>query len=386
MWSNSAKNNKPYGITTASEMIGIIEETTTRILERTPGPVVRYRLLRDVLKKTPDCPEIQQAKDNLKHSRYIQELEKEQRADGGWGAFHSRSTLLKQKIPSTEAGVERALALGLDASHPILQKASAYVLDIMRGKIAFPGYHEKNDRWHTGMRLFLASTLSLIYPCHPDLNGDRELWHKIARRTFQSGKYSEEDEIKAHADLTGATVKGSYLVLSSRYQLNILGSIPGTLSELLETALLQWLWERSGGIGYLEIPLNQPPPTKPGSFDRWLASLEMLARLFPSWVHFAQSSIEWLWRRRNQQGYWDFGPRPSSTSFLPLSDNWRNKQNRLFDWTTRILILLRRYCEEVVSQKSRAPGTFKGFELNPYAPSLNKSKIPRKAWERGIKG
>jgi hypothetical protein len=327
------------------EMIGVIEETAMKILEQTPGAVVRHRLLRDVLKRASNCPELQQAKNNLKYSQCIQELEQEQRENGGWGAFHSRSTRLKQKTPSTEVGVERALSLGLDASHPILQKALAYILAIMQGDIEFPDYHEKNDRWPTGMRLFLASTLSLIYPDHPALNDDRKLWHEIARRTFQSGRYSEQDEINAHTELTFATVKDSYLVLNNRYQLNILGSIPGMLSEELEIALLQWLSERSDGIGYLEIPLNQPCPSKPGSFDRWLTSLEMLSRLFPAWIRFAQSSIDWLWMQRDERGYWDLGSRPSSMSFLPLSDNWRNKQDRLFDWTTRVLILLRKHYE-----------------------------------------
>lgn len=326
-------------------MIEVIEETAYKILEQDPGIIVRYRLLRDVINKAPNCPEILQAKDNLGKSLCIQELGKEQWANGGWGAFHSRSTLLKQKIPSTEVGVERALALGLEASHPVLHRASAYILDIMHGKTPFPDYNERNDRWQTGVRLFLASTLSLIFPDHPDLNGDRELWCEIARRSFQSGRYNEEDEIKAHHDLTGATVKDSYLVLNGMYQLNILGSKPGTISDELERAMLKWLWEKPRGIGYLTVPLNQPPLAKPGAFDRWLTSLEMLARLFPSWAHFAQSSVEWLWYQKDQEGYWDFGPRPGSISSLPLSDNWRARQNRKFDWTTRILILLGKYEE-----------------------------------------
>ncbi len=143
-------------------MIDIIKESATKILEQTPGDVVRYRLLRDVLGEASDSPELQRARDGLKRSRCIQELANEQWADGGWGVFHSRSTRLKQKIFSTEAGVERALSLGLDASHPILRNASAYILDVMQGHIVFPDYHEKNDRWQTGMRLFLASTLPII--------------------------------------------------------------------------------------------------------------------------------------------------------------------------------------------------------------------------------
>lgn len=145
--------------------LDIIKETTAKILEQTPEVVVRYCLHRDVLKLSPDAPEMQAAKENLKLSRCIQDLASEQREDGGWGAFHS--------------------------------------------------------------------------------------------------------------------------------------------------------------------------------------SLEMLARLFPSWIHFAQSSIAWLWEQRNQQGYRDFGPRPGSKSYLPLSDSWRDRKNRQFDWTTRILILLRKYYDDI---------------------------------------
>lgn len=305
--------------------------------------------MRDVLKLSPDSPELKEAHENLKHSRCIQELAAEQWFDGSWGVFHSRSTRLIQKIPSTEVGVERARALGLDGSHPILQKVASYILNIMQGNIPFSDYPEKNDRWQTGVRLFLASTLSLIHPDHSVLEPDRWLWCEIATRTFQSGQYLEEDEINAHAMLTGATVKDSYLVIGNRYQLNILGSIQGTLSRELEMELLRWLWSRRQGIGYLEVPLYSPPPHKPGIVDRWLASLEMLARLFPSWVQFAQPSIDWIWAQRNTQGYWDFGPKPSSMAHLPLSDTWKERDNRQIDWTTRVLILLRQYYEHLAT-------------------------------------
>ncbi|MEW5721380.1 MAG: hypothetical protein AB1817_22325, partial [Chloroflexota bacterium] len=206
-----------------------LEKIATSVLAQNPSPVVRYRLLRDVLRRPRGNSELEQARANLDASRCVCELADEQRDDGGWNAFHSRGTKLKQKIASTEVGVERALALGLDASHPILQKARAYIVNVMTGAIRFPDYHEKNDRWETGMRLFLASTLSLIQPDHPLLDADRKLWRAIAARTFQSGKYRAEDEIRAHAELTGATVKDSYLVLNNRYALNLLGSLPGLL-------------------------------------------------------------------------------------------------------------------------------------------------------------
>jgi hypothetical protein len=328
-------------------MIDRIERTAAMILERSPGPVVRYRLLGDVLEKAPDSPEMRQARRHVEHSLCVRELACGQQAGGGWGAFHSRSARPHQRIPSTEVGVERAVSLGLDPGHPILRKASDYVRSIMQGATAFPDRHERNDRWPTGMRLFLASTLSLIHPGHPALDQDRALWHEIARRSFRSGEYREQDEIDAHADLTGASVRNSYLVLDSRYQLNILGSVPGVLSMELEEALLEWLWQRPDGVGYLGIPLSQPPPTKPGQFDRWMASLETLSRSFPMWVRHAQPATEWLWEQQSERATWDLGPRPQASSFLPLSDNWRSRKNRVFDWTARVLILLRAYHESV---------------------------------------
>jgi hypothetical protein len=280
------------------------------------------------------------------------ELAAEQHADGSWGAFHSGSTNTNQKIPSTEVGVARARALGLDATHPILQNARAYIVSMMKGARAFPDYHEKNDRWQAGMRLFLAATLALIQPDHPLLDTDRKLWGEIARRAFQSGRYRAQDKITAHAALTGATVQNSYLVLNGRYQLTLLSAMPGTLARELERALLGWVWKNPNGIGYLELPLAHPPPQKLGQCDRWLASLEILARGFPSWVARAQPAIQWLWRQRDARGWWDFGARPGSLENLPLSDDWRAKQNRAFDWTTRVLVLLKNfYADQNVSAR-----------------------------------
>jgi hypothetical protein len=321
-----------------------LEHTALAILARDPEPVVRYRLLRDVLRRPAGDPDLEQARAALGTSPCVQELAAEQRADGSWGPFHSQDTRLKQKVLTTEQGIDRALALGLDAAHPILHRAGAYIAAVIAGRLPFPDRPEKNDRWPVGQRLFLAATLSLVEPDHPLLHPDRALWLEIAARAFRSGAYSPADEAQAHAELTGVTFQDSYLVLGNRYQLALLGSVPGTLPSPLETALLAWLWQRPHGIGYLTVPLSGPPPHgQPGQFDHWLASHELLARLFPAWTDFAGEAVAWLWAHRDEQGWWGFGPRPASLSNLPLSSSWRTAHNRRFDWTTRVLALLRRF-------------------------------------------
>jgi len=304
-----------------------------------------------------------QARRDLSTSRWIHELEREQREDGSWGRFHSRDSQARHKIPTTEAGVERALALGLDVDHPILGKAARYLVGLLEGPVAsFPDPPERNDRWATGVRLFTAATLALVQPDHPILDEVWNLWLSVAQRAFAAGRYDAGAEIQAHRELTGATVQGSYLVLSGRYQLALLGARPDALPRELERALLDWVWHKESGIGYLCVRLSSPDDyVDTWSLDHWLASLGLLSR-FPSWREQAGDAVRWLWdrwtgrqgdRETRRQGdketggqgdeairwLWDFGPKTA----VRLSENWRKGLARQFDWTTRVLVLLQNY-------------------------------------------
>lgn len=256
--------------------LGEIQAIAYRLLELNPEPVPRYRLLRDVLRRPPDDAELCEARKGLETSQQVQALIKEQRSDGSWGPFHSRDSRLKQRIPTTEAGVERALALGLDPTHPILQKTVTYILSVLKGETRFPDRFEKNDLWTTGMRLFLAATLSLIQPNHPILDRDRSIWVEICNRTFQSGNYSEEAEILAHTELTGVSVKGSYLVIDGKYQLTLLGSIPGALPRELQLALMRWLRERPAES--IRLPYSNDWRKSRARFIDWTTRLLALLR------------------------------------------------------------------------------------------------------------
>lgn len=319
-----------------------IEETANRILQESPDPVVRFRLLRDVLKVSPTTEALADARQEMLKSRWIRELQNEQRTVGSWGRFHS-AMKTEGQIVTTEAAVERGVALGLEASDPIFHATIDYLSELLEGTIRFPDPPERNNRWTTGTQLFAASTLAIIAPTLPILDKPWKLWATIAKQTFAAGRYDPEAEIKAHQTLTGASVKNSYLVLSSRYQLALLGSRVTSLPANLERALVEWVWHKKDGVGYLGIPLSSPPSRfTPGMLDRLFTSLEILS-YFPSWRSFAGNLIAWLWTKRNGEGLWDFGPRASMSVYFPLSESWRRKQCRQHDWSTRVLALLRSY-------------------------------------------
>lgn len=73
-------------------------------------------------------------------------------------------SLSKQKIPTTEYGVERAVKLGLDANYPVLVKAFRYLASVTGGYRDRPG---KDVNWPAGIRLIIASTMARIQPDSP---------------------------------------------------------------------------------------------------------------------------------------------------------------------------------------------------------------------------
>ncbi len=232
------------------------------ILRGKPDPAVRIRLLHDVLRVGRDDERLRAAETLRDDSLHIAQLREEQRADGSWGRLHSRDTSVGQPIPTTEWAVERALALGLDVHHPVVAAASRHLGAILEGKKIPPDPAERNDRWETGLKLFAAATLSRIDPYHASLDATWDLWYEIARRTFAGGAYDSDAEANAHSALTGASVRGTYLTLSNRYTLLLLGGRASRIDAELRRAMVLWIVRKADGVGYYSLPLAAPPDRK----------------------------------------------------------------------------------------------------------------------------
>jgi hypothetical protein len=338
----------------------VINEVAKTILEADPDPVVHLRLLRDVLKYPLDTVEVLHAQRYLSTSRWVQELEREQWRDGSWGRFHTEDTKAKQKIATTEDGVSRAIALGLDTSHPVLQKAVKYITCILDGTLEWRDWREVSwgqSWWDSSVQLLSAATLAQIQPNLEILDAVWDLWYRIVHRAFPSGQYSRGREIQAHLELRGIKDISEYARKSierrgalsgfSKYHVALLGSQADRLPHQLEKAYLTKIWNQ--GIGYLGVPPAMSPvdllKKTPLQFEAWLSSIELLTP-FRSWRTHAKKPVDWLWEQRSQEGGWDFGPRSTRSTYFPLSESWRKKRNREFDWTTRVLVLLRKYYDQ----------------------------------------
>lgn len=313
-------------------------EFVAPILDSHPDPVVAYRLQRDLL--CIPVLELRAEKMALDANPWVQQLIREQHPDGGWGRFHSRDSTAKQKITTTEFGVQRGLALGLDASHPLFCRTIDHLVQLLSDQADFPDPAERNDRWPIGVKLFTAATLARLKPNHPFIDSTWELWAEIAARTFKNGAYDPAAEIRAHGHLSGANVKDSYLVLNNKYTLTLLSARLDDLPAALAHHIFSWVWDHPVGLGYLGVPPAELPiDMHPAELERWFSTHELLSR-FPTWRHHARSHIDWLWSQQGADGLWDFGPRSSASHYFPLSPNWRKPIHRKIDWSTRTLLLL----------------------------------------------
>lgn len=171
------------------------------------------------------------------------------------------------------------------------------------------------------------------------------MWERLACRIFVSGRYDQEAEIKAHKEITGASVKNSYLTINNKFSLMLLGKSKSDLRKKYEKLLLFWLFNREDRIGYQNVSLSTPPQSfKPGFLDRWFNSHEILSS-FKMWKDFAGDFFSWIRGQRDEQELWDLGPRANGgyLYYFPLSESWRKPVNRKIDWTMRILVLLNKY-------------------------------------------
>jgi len=320
-----------------------LRAVATQVLRREPDPPVRVRLLRDVLSAPPDDPRLQSAREALDNSPHVRHLIASQREDGSWGRLHSRDTRAGGSVPTTEWGVERAVALGVDRDHPMLRGAADYLAAVVAGRMVPIDPPERNDRWPTGVTLFAAATLALVDSEHPALDPVWALWHEIARRTFCNGTYDPDAEAAAHLELTAASVRGTYLTVANRYAVALLASRSDRIDPHVRAPLFRWLWNHPQGLGYLDAPPAAPPPpgAAKGFVERWVWTHEILARFATRPA--VGPILDGLEASRRDDGLWDLGPRASFTPGLPLSTTWRGKDARAVDWTARVLSLASRW-------------------------------------------
>jgi hypothetical protein len=312
-----------------------IYSSARNILEQAPMGIITHRLLREVIRVPSDDLDLVLAKKAAAESKWIRQLEGAQLPNGSWGRFHSQDTQVKTAFRTTEEAIDRAFALGLEQNSQMLTQVRQYILDVLHGDAYITDRVEKHESWPLLIKLILAGRLAQVDPRNRELDPFWTYLADVAQHAFASGNYRLEDEVAAYQQLSGIHVENGFL--ESQHALWILAT--HKLPDQLEQAIVRWIWHKPDGIRYIRVALADPSPRQIGY---WLRSMNILTQFY-AWREVSVNVLNRIWEQRNQDGMWDFGSRIASCVEFPLSDSWRQPKNRRLDYSTCILILLRKF-------------------------------------------
>ncbi|MHB1355572.1 MAG: hypothetical protein ACYCZF_06315 [Anaerolineae bacterium] len=307
----------------------------------------RWRILRDIL-KTPAT----EFKYHFDRAFVVLvpsavKLAAAQLEDGSWGRFHSQDTTSKQRFPTSEYAIERALALGLNNDQRVLKRAQDYIERHLRGEITWTDRVEKHDDprlWPFFTAFISAGRLAQLAPNHPLLADKIAFMQALVKESFPNGVYDEAAEVHAQREMSGIPTRTHWSLLSNQYGVILLGD-GQPLPTPLEDAWLTYIMYKPGGIYYVSnTSLDVIPPIQTKTFCNWLHAHELLSR-FPRWHLQVNEMVNALWQQRNADGMWDLGPLSAKGPYFPLSDNRQVSTDRLVDGSVRILALLRRWVD-----------------------------------------
>ncbi|SDY24847.1 hypothetical protein SAMN05421736_101770 [Evansella caseinilytica] len=311
-----------------------IEQMAKELLRMEPDPIPRFILLKEFMHLKPTEAAYKRAYEKVLAHPFVVKLEKEQTSHGYWGHFHV----------DTEAMIQRCLSIGLAPEHPCLSSAVAFIEKVLKGEDIWHQRCEKQDnpRWwlEMFMPLVSAASLSLIHPNHPLLDKHIEVWERFAQAAWATGEYRLEQEKQRQIDYFKINTK-RIIPFYNYYAVLFLTSRKEILEASLDKKILSYCLQKKDGMYYIydnqasvPVPIND---TK--CFYHWLRLLTILSR-FQSWEGSSHSYCRWIWKQRNETGFWDLGKKPRGWYF-PLSDSWRIEKNRIIDSSIFVLRLLK---------------------------------------------
>ncbi len=318
-----------------------IQSLANEILELNPDPIPKYLILRDILEKNPN--KLTELKKQVLQTKWVGDILVEQRNNGTWGRFHSQNTKIKQKYPTTESALHRCAVIGLTKEDQPIKTAIDYMERVLMGDFVWEDWREKSEAWDAGVAVITASTLAEWCPNHPLVLPIRTLWQKIVAESFESSQYQPSLEVAAHRKYH--QISSDFYYIGSKYAVRLLSSGKNERDPKdtpdIENDYVKWLWTRESGMGYISNNrlADLPVGVTYKAISAKIKALDLLAG-FHSTPSVCQDFIQWLWKNREEDGLWDFGPKGAEKIELPLSENTRKKINRKIDYSVKILSIL----------------------------------------------
>jgi len=277
---------------------------------------------------------------SYKTGKWASQIIEAQNDDGTWGqGFHTLSKPVGGRPLTTEQALRRLRILGFTLQDEPIRRAVDYMTACLRGERKMDGSWEKTHDWPLFTQLMLSSWVKIFDPQNAPALAFANRWVRVIETAFQSGAYDDDAYKSAYREEFDSPPKGPReLDFSDFYHLNLL---QGVISTSTESRMLDYVINKPTCIYYVyNQPLNAPPPTWASmQTSNYLAALELLSG-YPLAKDKLRFTSDWVKANVDKNGQWDLGAKSKDGVYLPLSDSWRNAQERMADCTFRVNELL----------------------------------------------
>ncbi|NLI53584.1 MAG: hypothetical protein GX417_04590 [Clostridiales bacterium] len=207
-------------------------------------------------------------------SGHYRPLLAEQRADGGYGRFHSMDSQDKTKrvFPTTEQAVRRMRDLDLPKSDPVRTRAARALLGYAQGTLAYSDRVEKHPDFGITLASMAAANLALL--------GEDCAALDAAKRACAALVEAAAEEIEsggaAYAERWQRTVYETHVLTLRPETTHVLWLLDDNrfLDAGAEACFLAHLWNKS--VYYTRgIPAGAHLPADSRYFSDWLSVLEL---------------------------------------------------------------------------------------------------------------
>lgn len=314
-----------------------------RLYDYCPYPAVKYKIVTSVLDLPPDDARVRELYPQFLKSDIVEEMFETQDRYGGWGKLQSKDYSAKDKIPTSAAGIERCLYIGLQYDdRDILLNASEYLEEFLTGR-SRENFCTTNERGIPWGKATVCTLLESIRPYNELCDETYNQWMYIAGRAYESGEYSYEREKNAQHDVF--RTREDRLV---PMQFGLLLCRRKEVPPEMEDAMLRHHGEHAYHHGHFwdNCPAKLPENFVYDKTRRWFKSFNYINSFRGSAMYLAES-VDWLLDNVNADGLWDWGTQTKDPwGYFGYFSTTRNyKMNRVTDCTMEILTFLKTYID-----------------------------------------
>ncbi len=351
----------------AKDIVETISSTSARALEAQPFTSVQLRIARDVLGDDDltgaalarGIPEDHPARKMLRRVEF-RESDVWMRTDVGGCVRGGVDDTFRAAL---NAGLTRADALIQNR----IAKTAAFI-ELCEQKTPWEDETLHGQKRHTKFSYItcLPGVLSYVDPLHPIVVKYRDMAVQQIKAHLQADDFSVECEEALWPEIYGKKLASPRFFEAYRqydfwdthhphvlgwHAFRLVGSDSSGLTErersrYYDVAMGYKEW---GGARWTSRIVAHDFP-KPDRYAQAL-SLQFEAfcdmQLYPYWRKNAAPFVEWVVDQQGSDGLWDFGVPHNgfgSATLARISESWRGK-HRALDWTTHVLLLLKRYAE-----------------------------------------